>query len=201
RQRGVGLSFEIDGAAEWLADLFAAAGLDEKPATGHDWEYDLGVAAVAPTIPDGFIVESLGGEPTADYPGIAECVKAAFGASHDVEAALISLQSNPMFRPELSVVARSPEGRIAAYCRGTVDPVNGICSIDPVCCHPDFQRLGLSKAIVRTCFLAQRDLGGRFSYIGSAPEPAPGTFLYRSLGPSRVTVNSSWTMTASGDSA
>ena len=151
------------------------AGLVEEQATGHEWEYDLGVAAVPPTIPEGFVVESLSNEQAADYPGIAECIRAAFNAQHDVEAALISLQSNPMFRSELSIVARSSEGRIAAYCRGTVDPVNGVCGIDPVCCHPDYQRMGLSKAVVRTCFGRQRDLGGRFCYIGSAPEPAMTT--------------------------
>jgi hypothetical protein len=199
RQQGIGLSFEINETAVWLATLFAAGGLDEQRATGHEWEYDLGVAAVPPTIPDGFIVESLGPEPADDYPGVAECIKAAFNAKHDVEAALTSLQINPMFRPQLSIVARSPEGRIAAYCRGTADPVNGICGIDPVCCHPEYQRMGLSKAVVTTCFLAQWDLGGRFCYIGSAPEPAPGTFLYRSLGPSRVAVSSSWRMAPDGD--
>jgi ribosomal protein S18 acetylase RimI-like enzyme len=90
-----------------------------------------------------------------------------------------------MFRPELSVVARSPRGRIAAYCRGTVDPRNGVGGIDPVCCDPDFRRMGLARAVVQACFRAQRDLGGRVSYIGSDREPAPGVHLYRSLGPSR----------------
>lgn len=196
RQRGIGLSFEINDTAVWLAEMFASAGLREQRATGHEWEYDLNAAAVPPRVPTDFVVESLSAEPGADYPGIAACIKAAFNTTRDVEAALISLQSNPMFRPELSLVARSPEGRIAAYCRGTVDPVNGVCSIDPVCSHPDYHRLGLGKAVVQACFVAQRNLGGRFCYIGSAPEPAPGTYLYRSLGPSNRAVDSTWTMAA-----
>jgi hypothetical protein len=194
RQRGVGLGFEVNDAAVWLAELFASAGLYEQRVTGHEWEYDLNLAAVSPLVPADFVVESLTDEPAEDYPGIAECIKAAFDTTHDVEAALISLQSNPMFRPELSLVARSPEGRIAAYCRGTVDPVNGVCGIDPVCCHPDYQRMGLSKAVVQSCFLAQLSLGGRYCYIGSAPEPAPGTYLYRSLGPRSRAVSSTWTV-------
>ena len=97
-----------------------------------------------------------------------------------------------MFRPELSVYVRSPEGTIVAYCRGTADPDNGVCGIDPVCTDPDFQRLGLGKAVVERCFANQRAVGGRFSYIGSLPEPAPGTFLYRSLGPRSRTDLSTW---------
>ena len=70
---------------------------------------------------------------------------------------------------------------------------NGVCGIDPVCTHPDFQRLGLGRAVVQRCFANQRAVGGQFSYIGSQPEPAPGTFLYRSLGPKSRTVSSAWT--------
>ena len=87
RDGGVGLSFEINDTAQWLAEVFAGAGLVEEQATGHEWEYDLGVAAVPPTIPEGFVVESLSNEQAADYPGIAECIRAAFNAQHDVEAA------------------------------------------------------------------------------------------------------------------
>ena len=129
----------------------------------------------------------------AVYAGISDCFAKAFGREADGVPALLSLEENPMFRPELSVFARSPEGTIAAYCRGTADADNGVCGIDPVCTHPDFQRLGLGKAVVQRCFANQRALGGRFSYIGSRPEPAPGTFLYRSLGPKGRTVTSTWT--------
>ncbi len=101
-----------------------------------------------------------------------------------------------MFRPELSVFARSPDGRIAAYCRGTVNPDNGVCGIDPVCTHPDYRGMGLAKAVVHACFRRQRGLGGRYCYIGSAPEPALSTFLYRSLGPVGRTVTCAWSRPA-----
>lgn len=193
-RRDLGLRFDFSDTESWLRDLLATAGFAETPNTGIDWEYDLATVADVAPVPAGFTIESLAGDPTPDYPGIAECIQAAFGSDFDHLPGLRSLESNPMFRPELSVVARSPDGRIAAYCRGVVDPDTGVCSIDPVCCHPDFQRRGLSKAIVQSCFQTQRDLGGRFSYIGSAPEPAPGTYLYRSLGPSSVNTLCAWSL-------
>lgn len=192
--RELGLSFEISDSAEWLRSIFTAAGFNETLCTGHEWEYNLSEVGPASALPDGFTIESLGEDRAGDYAGIAACMGAAFNIDRDLRPALLSLEDSPFFRPELSVFARSPEGIVAAYCRGTVDPVNGICGIDPICTHPDFQKLGLGRAVVETCFHRQRDLGGRFSYIGSAPEPAPGTFLYRSLGPSHVTVCSEWSL-------
>jgi GNAT superfamily N-acetyltransferase len=188
----VGLRFEVSDAATWLRDVFRAAGLHEQEFTGHEWEYELNRRSGGARIPEGFVVDSLGDDRDADYTGIAECIRAAFGSERDVAATLRSIERNPMFRPELSVFVRSPDGRVAAYCRGTVNPGNGVCGIDPVCTHPDFQRMGLARAVIQTCFARQRALGGRFSYIGSAPEPAPSTVLYRSLGPSSRTLNSTW---------
>lgn len=188
----IGMRFEISDAATWLHDLFRRDGFCEQRFTGHEWEYDLSRQCNGARVPDDFTVDSLGDDKDSDYGGIAECIRAAFGSEHDVVATLRSIEQNPMFLPELSVVVRSPEGRIAAYCRGTVNPDNGVCGIDPVCTHPDFRQMGLAKAVVQVCFERQRALGGRFSYIGSAPEPAPSTFLYRSLGPSSRTVNSTW---------
>jgi len=191
----MGLSLNVLDSADWLATVLGDLGFTKGwDVAGHEWEYDLAAVAEGSPVPEGFTVESLPDDRAQAYSGIEECIQRAFNTQHDVGAALVSLESNPMFRPELSVFARSPEGRIAAYCRGTVDPDNGICSIDPVCTHPDFQRMGLSKAVVLTCFTTQRHLGGRFSYIGSAAEPAPSTSLYRSLGPSRRFDTRSWSL-------
>jgi hypothetical protein len=189
---GTGLTFEISNRAQWLRNIFSEAGMVEKPDTGREWEYDLSKIPNASPVPDGFSIEGLGPNRVDDYAGIAACVGAAFKIERDLTPVLVSIERNPFFRPELSVFARSPDGRVAAYCRGTVDPANGVCGIDPICTHPGYQKLGLGKAVVETCFRRQRALAGRFSYIGSAPEPAPGTFLYRALGPSNVQVFCEW---------
>ena len=178
--------------AEWLRPILTAHGFRESVAGGVEWEFDLQVLREDGPVPGGFIVRSLTDEPTPDYAGIAACIRSAFASDFDFEPGLLSLEENPLFRPELSLFVRSPDGRIAAYCRGTVDPSTGVAGIDPVCCHPDFQRRGLSTAVVLACFRAQRRVGGRFCYIGSGREPAPGSYLYRSLGPSRVTGFTSW---------
>ena len=188
------LSFEAATRSEWLRDVFDSAGLLEQQGVGHEWEYDLTSHLPGAAAPPGFTISSLAEAEPGDHDGIADCIAAAFGTTRDLRATLSSIEVNPLFKAELSVFVRSPDGRIAAYCRGTVDPHTGVSGIDPVCTHPDFQRLGLGRAVVTRCFEEQRNLGGNAAYIGSAPEPAPATRLYQSLGPRDRIDMSAWTL-------
>lgn len=182
----------VSNEAVWLTSTLERFGFTINGLDGCEWEYDLEFPREAVAIPDGFSVESLAEPRRGDHERIAECIQRAFGSEHDPLPGLRSIESSPGFRSELSVFVRSPDGRVAAYCRGTVDAHNGIGGIDPVCTHPEFQRLGLGKAVVLACFDRQRNLGGRYTYVGSGPEPAPGTHLYRSLEPSHKTIMSAW---------
>ncbi len=193
RELGIGISLEFTRDEDWLREVCRAAGLAEKDDTGREWEYDLDVVATEVAVPDGYVATTLREYPELDRALIARCIERSFDSEVDLESIARNLEKNPMFLPELSAVVLAPDGAVAAYCRGTVDPDNGVGGIDPVCTDPDHQRLGLGKAVVRTTFAAQRRLGGRFAYIGSAPPPAPGTYLYQSLGPSRAFVACEWT--------
>ena len=83
-------------------------------------------------------------------------------------------------------------GRIASFCRGTVDADSGVGSIDPVATHPDFQGNGLGRAIVLVCFAAQARLGGTEIYIGSGPVGSAGSRLYGKLDPVSMISYSEW---------
>lgn len=192
RERGIEIALEFASRAEWMREVSRDAGLSEKIETGCEWEYDLTAVDTKVAVPDDFAIDSLGDSPHTSRASLAECIQRAFDTPRDLEGVLLNIEDNPIFRPDLSVFARSPEGAIAAYCRGTVDPGNGVCGIDPICTHPDYQKLGLGKAVVRTLFARLRDAGGEFAYIGSAPPPAPGTFLYQSLGPSDLAIACEW---------
>jgi ribosomal protein S18 acetylase RimI-like enzyme len=191
-----GLRFSFADDATWLREVFAAGGFSPEPNTGCEWEFDLDALPPSSPVAAGFVVEPSRTEDGHDHAGITRCLQRAFGSDTDLRPVLRSLESNPWYRTELSVVTRAPDGRIAAYCRGTADPDTGVCGIDPVATDPDFQRRGLGRAVLRHCFEAQRAVGGHRCYIGSAPEPAPGALLYRSLGPSKLTVFSTWSRPA-----
>ena len=197
-----GLSFEISDSEIWLADILKAAGFSEKKQTGHEWEYNLSQVSNVSKLPAGYSLETLAEADNQDLAlaGIARVIKAAFKSKESEEMLvkiLMSLQKNPLYLPELSVYARDEVGNVTSYCRGTINSKTGFCAIDPVCCHPEFQRKGLTTAVVEECFRRQAGLGGKFSYIGSAPIPAPSTLFYKSLQPSRYRTFSRWTIEGS----
>ncbi len=183
--------FPADDAV-WITDVLSHAGFERGAIAGVEWGFELSSRDEPVTPPQEFRIDTLAEDGEADYPKIDECLRGAFGGARDRVAILRRLAMNPMFRPALNIVARSADDRVAAYCRGTVDPDSGVCGIDPVATHPDFQGRGLGKAIVRACFATQARLGGRMSYIGSAPEPSPGSRLYQALGPVTVTAHRRW---------
>ncbi|NND02739.1 MAG: GNAT family N-acetyltransferase [Acidimicrobiia bacterium] len=176
--------------ATWVHEVLAERGLEKGEVAELGWHYDVTKVGGAPGPPDGFVIDRVSGE--ADYAELDRCLKGAFGGEGDRAAMMRSLATNPQYRPELNVIARSADGRIASYCRGTVDPRSGVGSIDPVATHPDFQGRGLGKTIVLTCFAAQASLGGKEVYIGSGPPGSAGSHLYRKLDPVETRSYSEW---------
>lgn len=198
RRRGERVVLIPSDEATWVHEVIARHGFVRGEVAGIDWGYDLGDVP-EPFEPEGFVVDVVRGP--EDHAGIGRCLALAFGGdpNRDRARVLASLATNPMYHPELSVVARAPDGDIAAYCRGIVDPDTGVASIDPVATRPDHQRLGLGRAVVLRCFAEQRRLGGTTSFIGSGPEGSAGTRLYRKLDPVSSTSHSAWSRSPSVD--
>lgn len=195
KRHGQPTVFYPSDEATWLHDVLAAQGFEKGDVEEMGWGYDLTQLDELTPTPDGFVTDRVYGE--SDYPEIARCLEGAFGGVGDRIAVLRSLASNPGYVPELNIVVRSADGRIASYCRGTVDADSGVGSIDPVATHPDFQGNGLGRAIVLACFAAQARLGGRETYIGSGPEGSAGSRLYRKLSPVSQISYSEWSRPAS----
>ncbi len=189
KREGEKLTLYPSDDATWVHDVLAARGFERGAVAEVGWRYDV-TQVVSPRAPDGFVIDHVSGE--SDYSEIDRCLKDAFGGEGDRAAIMRSLATNPLYRPELNVVARSDDGRIASYCRGTVDANSGVGSIDPIATHPDFQGHGLGRAIVLSCFAAQARLGGREIYIGSGPLGSAGSRLYRKLDPVSTISYSGW---------
>ncbi len=194
RRGGQPTIFYPSDEATWLHDVLLAHGFGKGGVEELGWGYDLTQLGDLPPPPNAFTIDHVHGE--SDYPEIARCLEGAFGGKGDRIAVLRSIARNPAYRPDLNVVARSVDGRVASYCRGTVDAVSGVGSIDPVATHPDFQGNGLGRAVVLACFAAQARLGGREIYIGSGPEGSAGSRLYRKLNPVSKISYSGWSRPA-----
>ena len=186
--------FEVLSGAHWFGTVLAESGYESEPGHGQEWEYDPTLASL-PALPPGYRFAS--GADGLDVESLSACIVRAFGRSGSLVSLLERLATNPFHDPELAVAVLAPDGTVAAYCQGTVDPGNGVGGIDPVVTHPDHQRRGLGKAVVSACLVRQTEKGGRMVFIGSAKEPAPETNLYRSLGPRWTDTTVVWTPPAS----
>ncbi len=192
-----GIVFEFMHNEYWLSSLMVKSCLKENPQAGHEWEYNLDLVPKESKLPEGYTLDSLKDLNDIDLAGIAEVVIKAFETGSDIDSYVNVLKKhreNPLYLPELNIFTRDPDGKITAYCRGTVNRENGICGIDPVCCHPDYFKKGLGKAVVQECFRKLKNMGGKLCYIGSAPMPAGSTYLYRSLSPQTYLTYSEWSL-------
>lgn len=184
-----GISFEFDAQASWLNDFLDKKGFTREDNSGHEWEYDLTLQRPERSLPDDFRIADFN-EGKQIVHGASDVSKQAFDLDEsleDIDRHWKAYSTNPMFQNELNICVVSNNGTVASYCRGTIDSDHGIAGIDPVCTLPGYEGKGLAAAAVEECFkrLAQR--GAKKCYIGSAPMPAPSTFLYRKLQPASYT--------------
>ncbi|MFN8445386.1 MAG: GNAT family N-acetyltransferase [Caldilineaceae bacterium] len=86
------------------------------------------------------------------------------------------------YEGERDLFVRSPDGRGAAACTIWFDPVNKVGLFEPVATHPDFQRLGLGKAVMAEGMRRMKAAGMERAILGFDPNNAPARALYTSLG-------------------
>ncbi len=88
----------------------------------------------------------------------------------------------PGYHRDLDVVAVAPDGVIAAYVNGWIDPVNRIGDFGPVGAHPAYRRQGLTRAVLLECLRRMQAYSmNRVSVsTGISNEAAIG--LYESVG-------------------
>jgi len=138
-----------------------------------------------PTVPlaSGFTVQ---GVRTLDDARLRAAVThAAFRPDSDWNAywdRYARFYASPVYPGELDLFVRSPDGRGASACTLWLDPDNSLGLFEPVATHPDFQRLGLGKAVMAEGLRRLRALGLRRAILGFDPNNAPARALYTSLG-------------------
>lgn len=105
-----------------------------------------------PSLPDGYTVRPLAGQ--AEVPGYVAAHRAAFNSEVMTEAWRSRTLTHPEYRPELDLVVTDSNNRVVGFCIGWL--LDGVGQLEPIGVHPDFQGLGLGKAIesaaIRTLF-------------------------------------------------
>ena len=133
-----------------------------------------------PRVPDGYVLRSLRGP--ADIPARVEAHRAAFAPSKLTVEKYEILVAQPHYAYERDIVLEAADGTIAAFGMCWADPVGSVGEFEPVGVHPDHQRRGLGRVIMRHGLRLMRAAGLRDAVVFSDRSNAASEALYRSAG-------------------
>ena len=88
----------------------------------------------------------------------------------------------PGYVRDLDVVAVAPDGVIAAYVNGWIDPVNRIGDFGPVGARPAYRRQGLTRAVLLEGLRRMQAHGTDRVCVSTGVSNAPALRLYESIG-------------------
>ena len=144
-----------------------------------------------PRVPDGYRLRHVRGED--DVPGRVEAQTAAFAPSKMTVEKYALLPGLDHYRREHDLVIEAPDGSIAAFTICWLDEVGSVGEFDPVGTHPDHQRRGLGRVIMRQGLRLMREAGLRDALVFSEQSNQASEALYRSAGFDRVATHRRYT--------
>ena len=144
-----------------------------------------------PRVTDGYVLRSLRGP--EDIPARVEVHRAAFAPSKmTVEKhAIAAAQDHYAF--DRDIVLEAADGTFAAFAICWADPLGSIGEFEPVGVHPDHQRRGLGRVIMRHGLRLMRAAGLRDALVFSLRSNAASEALYRSAGFDEVALHRRYT--------
>lgn len=151
----------------------------------YQWYRDLDVSISAGPIPSGYTIRSLGD----GLELLERCYASGLGfhegdikiavENRDDPAWYHNIQTAPLYRRDLDLVAIAPDGAIAAFCTIWFDDVTRSAYFEPVATVPAHQRRGLGKALMTEGLRRLQRMGATRAFVGG--HSAAANALYRSV--------------------
>ena len=130
-------------------------------------------------LPEEFSLRSADGEHEAQK--LAGVHNGAFGSSWTPEEYSQVMQT-PGFEAERELVVVAPDKRFAAFTVYWADKVSRSGLFEPVGCHKDFRRQGLTKAIMNEGLKRMKASGLKTALVGYTSSNTAAVKLYESVG-------------------
>jgi ribosomal protein S18 acetylase RimI-like enzyme len=151
----------------------------------HQWRCNLEALIPDVPLPQGYTIRSLG-----DGLELLERCYASGLGFHDGDIRVAvenradptwyrNIQTAPLYRRDLDLVAAAPDGAIAAFCTIWFDDVTRSAVFEPVATVPAHQRRGLGKALLTEGLRRLQRMGATLAFVGGYSTEANG--LYQSV--------------------
>jgi mycothiol synthase len=101
-----------------------------------------------------------------------------------------NLQTAPLYRRDLDIVAIAPDGSVASFCTLWFDDVTRSAYFEPVATVPAHQRRGLGKAVMCEGLRRLKRMGATKAFVGSYSPEAHA--LYASVGFTEYDLLEAW---------
>lgn len=179
-QTGESITSEAADCDTLRRDLLKRAGYVEspEPVLFHTARA-LDVPIPESVLPEGFVMRSAAGVHEAEQ--IAAVHSSAFRSNWTGELYRAMMQ-HPGFHIDRELVVVAPDGCFAAFLVYWVDPVSGTGLFEPVGCHEDFRRRGLTRALLYEGLRRLQAHGLHTALVNHHADNPASTALYRSVG-------------------
>jgi len=102
------------------------------------------------------------------------------------------IREAPTYRADLDLVVVAPDSSFAAFCLIWLDTANALGIFEPVGCHPDHQRRGLTRAVVEEGLRRLHGLEARTASVNSHRGDEAAARLYASTGFREIDCMEAW---------
>lgn len=164
-------------------ELVQSRGYKKQPGWGHHYRCDLTAPLPVSPTPSGYNIRSMGDE--SEHASRSWCSWRAFhndepDSNYDGDYSwYANLQSAPLYRRDLDVVAAAPDGNIAAFCTIYYDDYTRSAVTVLVGVAAEHWRRGLGKAVMTEGLKRLQQLGCTRVFSTAHEEPVDA--LYRSM--------------------
>ena len=129
---------------------------------------DLSKPIAEPKLPQGFVIRPIAG--IQEVKAVAAMHRAAFGTDYMTTENRLIIMNTSEYDPSLDLIVLAPGGAIAANCICSVNEVSKIGNTDPIETHPNYQRMGLARALLLTGLGTLKERGMVIAQLGTSSD-------------------------------